>query len=148
MRNRRAFTLVEMLVVVAIMIAVLAILVPALDQALAVTEVAHCQSNMRQIMYASIQYAATNRQSLPQPNWLSIENGGADDWTGAGWLYKWNNRGQLEHNKTGALWPYMNDLDVYHCIAHPKPWGDGGRTTEAQTSYVMNGSVCDYGGRK
>lgn len=145
---RIGFTLIELLVVITIILALLAIILPSMGRSIGYAETAKCQSNMRQIMYGCIAYASDHFRDLPQPNWLSVEDGGAGDWTGAGWLYKWPNRSLPEHVEQGVVWQYVNTFDVYHCPSHAKPWGDGGRTTEALTSYNMNGSVCDYGGRR
>jgi prepilin-type N-terminal cleavage/methylation domain-containing protein len=55
--RRRAFTLVEMLVVVAIIALLLAILLPAMDQARYATRLATCATGVRQIALASTSYA-------------------------------------------------------------------------------------------
>ena len=55
-RTRRAFTLVELLVVIAIIAILIALLLPALTQARAAAQTASCLSNERQWNFALQQY--------------------------------------------------------------------------------------------
>ncbi len=59
--NRRAFTLVELLVVVAIIALLLGILLPALGQAKKIAQGAVCASNVRQLFLANTTYATNFR---------------------------------------------------------------------------------------
>src|SRR3954466_5030347 len=61
----RAFTLVELLVVIGIIALLLAILLPALSRARESANRAVCLSNVRQVATAFISYTADNRGSLP-----------------------------------------------------------------------------------
>jgi prepilin-type N-terminal cleavage/methylation domain-containing protein len=73
------FTLVELLVVVAIILALLAIMMPALSKAFAVAHNTVCQSNLRQIGHAHRAYVADFRGIHPptstdttNPHWLDL----------------------------------------------------------------------------
>jgi len=60
-RTPRAFTIIEVLVVVAVIALLLAILVPSLKAARAQARIAVCGSNIRQLAFANIGYATENK---------------------------------------------------------------------------------------
>jgi general secretion pathway protein G len=64
---RKAFTLVELLVVIGIIALLIAILMPALSKAKGQAQWAACMSNMRQLGQALLMYANENKQNLPRP---------------------------------------------------------------------------------
>lgn len=66
--SRWAFTLLELLVAVAISGILLAILLPAVQQARESSRVAQCQSNLKQLALASLQHESTHR-ALPSGGW-------------------------------------------------------------------------------
>lgn len=79
LEKQAAFSLVEMLVVVAI-VALLALLsIPAIRKVFDVTQLAGCSSNMRQLHHAILQYAVDNDGALP---WAYKDGRGA--WSDAG----------------------------------------------------------------
>jgi len=67
MQNRRAFTLVELLIVVAIMAMLLSILVPSLWQVRERASRVICGGNLHQWHLVLLTYAADNRDRLPRP---------------------------------------------------------------------------------
>ncbi len=73
MRRRSAFTLVELLVVVAIIALLLSILLPAMDKARAVARTVVCMSNQRQLAMGNFQYAEDYRGTVV----ASSKNGGS-----------------------------------------------------------------------
>lgn len=64
-RRRRAFTLVELLVVIGIIALLISILLPALAKVRQQGERTKCLANLRQILTACVNYAAENRGWLP-----------------------------------------------------------------------------------
>ena len=65
MKKLRAFTLVELLVVIGVIAVLISILLPALSRSLAAARAVQCQSNLRQIAMWGMQYATEYSGWLP-----------------------------------------------------------------------------------
>jgi len=65
--RKRAFTLVELLVVIGIIALLIAILMPTLSRAREQARQVKCASNIRQILYSISMYANDNKGKLPIP---------------------------------------------------------------------------------
>jgi len=126
--ERRAFTLVELLVVVAIVALLLAMLLPALAKARTVARAVVCQSNHRQIALALIFYAGENNQSLPRGHDFQQPGG---------------------HNSSyrNVLPPMLNESDkVWRCANATRPdsgnhySSNPGVMTEIDSSRYNNGA--------
>src|SRR3954454_3596782 len=72
--KHRAFTLVELLVVIGIIALLISILLPALNRARDASRTLKCLSNLRQMGLAFQMYASNNKQYLPFPNTTMILN--------------------------------------------------------------------------
>lgn len=130
----RGFTLVEMLVVVAIILVLVAIALPSIDMAIDITETAQCQANNRQFLIAYSTYTIDNRNGLvrgeppehhepnayPDPDDNNFKPTECFVKRGSGY----------SAIKQGALFPYLRDLDAWQCPADP-----GGN----ERSYVIVG---------
>lgn len=139
-RSRRAcaFTLVELLVAIGILAVLLSILIPSIRRARRASETAACLNNQRQIMGASLAYAADYRSALPFTGWNSTD-------PVPNWLYSQATpmQGTTAEVRGGQLWPYLQVERAYRCPGDAGPWPAG--KVQNLTSYVINGSASAFG---
>ena len=64
-KNRRAFTLIELLIVIAILAILAALLLPALNKSKATAQTVGCENNLRQLQLGWHMYADENNDALP-----------------------------------------------------------------------------------
>ncbi len=118
MRRRHAFTLVELLVVVAIIGMLIALLLPAIQAAREASRRSNCASNMHQLGLGVLNFAGAHRGQLP----LDVHSGATQSW-----VY--------------TLAPYLEGVDRIR-ICPDDPIGDQ-RVAAHSTSYVVNEYICD-----
>ncbi len=123
----RAFTLVELLVVIAIIALLLAILMPALQKAKSLAKTAVCVAGCRSLSTAWATYASDNDSKM-----VSSMTGYSDffthlskspllcpnpwvDWAGYPTESSTNTERQIKAIKQGVLYPYVGTPKAYRC---------------------------------
>jgi prepilin-type N-terminal cleavage/methylation domain-containing protein len=145
--QRRAFTLVELLVVIGIIAVLIGILLPALRRAKEAGSRTVCMNNHRTIMQALQLYAGDNKQVLPFSSWLNLMN--VPSWvvdTSKGTSFAVDEAPGRNTVRTGTLWKYIRSTKVYHCPFDPEDnWKQPKGPYHILTSYSFNGSINGYG---
>lgn len=112
LRHRAAFTLIELLVVIAIIALLAAILFPVFGRARSNARRASCQSNLRQMGLAMVQYTQDYDEFYP---W-AIANLGTNQPDGKQWLPE---NGPTYWAWPQILYPYHKSKQVFVCPESP-----------------------------
>lgn len=119
-----AFTLIELLIVIAIIAILAAILFPVFATAREKARSAACSSNMKQLGLGMLQYVQDYDECYPS---------GCATW--------YNSSGQIQSNYegwAGQIYPYVKSLSVFVCpddtLTSPVNW-------KQQVSYAMNEGI-------
>lgn len=111
----RGFTLLELMVVIAIVAVLATLLVPALMKAREQGQSSVCKNNMRQLALAMIQYADDDADFLPWPG--DVDRNWNPDWMFGGQTdtypdqpEKWKSKNFGFHAQSGSIFTYATGL--------------------------------------
>lgn len=136
MRSTRAFTLVELLVVIGIIAILIAVLLPALSRAKEQAATVKCASNLRQIGVAIFAYAGDNKGTIPpRMRGELADNHGEFEYSRPGLCYFITGNGARADQPNGVgqvtysfarLWEkkYAPAKQVFYCTVSPHPYFD------------------------
>jgi prepilin-type N-terminal cleavage/methylation domain-containing protein/prepilin-type processing-associated H-X9-DG protein len=134
--QRRAFTLVELLVVIGVVALLLALLLPALGRARATGRQIACFANLRQMMVAANAYTVENQGRLPLSYWSATGNTMA-------WDFSRRQRPDGSWEVVpGLLWAGDAPPQVQHC---PEFDGKGNSPGDPFSGYNYNTSYLGGG---
>jgi len=139
--HRKAFTLIELLIVIAIIAILAAMLLPALSKAKDKASRTICVNNQKQMALANSMYTNDNREYMAYPDWGNSY---------PGWLYTASGGNPPDPTngvtayKTGLWFTYMPNPKSYICPVDIKSKYYSQRANK-MSSYIMNGAVCGYG---
>jgi prepilin-type processing-associated H-X9-DG protein len=134
--DRRAFTLVELMVVLGVVMVLAGLTMTALAGARKAAQSAVCLSNLRQLAAAATEYAARNDATYPPAQWRDP----ADPALTRGWDYTRRGANVIG---AGLLWPGRSSPAVQQCPTfdgRSQSPGDPYTGYNYNTSYIGRGS--------
>src|SRR5688500_17360027 len=112
--QRRAFTLVELLVVIGIIALLISILLPALSRAKAVANRTACQANLRSLGQALVIYNGDNHgYNIPSYTMTGVSGGSSVPLEGWACIMDRDKlvKGKRQNDSSACVWPSMVDIE-------------------------------------
>ncbi len=135
--GKRLFTLIELLIVIAIIAILAGMLMPALVRARGAARSAHCVSNLRQIGMAMSMYMNDSGGKFPVASvYIDTDPDCWDTFEVIGWDYHEIRNPDNVVYDPGVLGPYLSDVNqIYRCPVSRDIQTEGGRPF---TGYAYN----------
>jgi prepilin-type N-terminal cleavage/methylation domain-containing protein len=147
--EKRAFTLLELLVTIAVLAILAALLLPALSMGRQRAQSAQCLNNLRQLGVAWSAYADDFRDYTPSPK---TETDGRVIWFAGYEDYLGNNPNDLNPGNpfnwnvtnvyNNCLWNYAKNAAIYRCPADQRQCVVSSASFPVLRSLSMNGAFC------
>ncbi|PQO46340.1 DUF1559 domain-containing protein [Blastopirellula marina] len=125
--QRRGFTLVELLVVIAIIGVLVALLLPAVQQAREAARRMQCQNNLKQIGLALHNYHGTYN-SYPSGNYGMVNSAG-DNYNGHGWTWH------------ASVLPFVEQGTLQEALTGPDGFGNESGSENSGRSTILRDTV-------
>jgi len=140
-RSRFGFSLIELMVVTAIIAVLVSLLLPSLSKVRQAAWAVACQSNQRQLMMAFRQFALDHEGSLPGNYFDSIHQQPVDAYKRDWLLGDDPNQGNgalqlLDGPQKGTIFPYVNDPKLYLCPAYGPSFLNAGAGSNGHFDYA------------
>jgi prepilin-type N-terminal cleavage/methylation domain-containing protein/prepilin-type processing-associated H-X9-DG protein len=131
--TRKAFTLVELLVVIVIIAILASLILPALSRAKAKAQTTQCRSNLQQLQLGWLLYVDQNNDRLPPNNTTGAMTGATGSWV----LGSAAEDRTATNIESGVLYPFTQNAAIYHCPAD-KSNVNGHKGLPRYRSYSLN----------
>ncbi|MBI9018869.1 MAG: prepilin-type N-terminal cleavage/methylation domain-containing protein [Phycisphaerae bacterium] len=134
--GQKAFTLIELLIVISIIALLVSILMPALSKARQSAKSIMCLNNQRQMTMASYNYASSNNDFYPIAYYYNItpEKSSYHSWDFVT-SKDWSTNPPTENIKPGILWSYDDNMEIQQC---PSFKGKSNTLADPYTGYNYN----------
>jgi prepilin-type processing-associated H-X9-DG protein len=140
---RSAFTLVELLVIIAIIAILAALLLPVLSKTKLKSQQINCLNNQRQLQAGWLMYVHEQNDSLPlNAGEVAIYSPHAS--TTNSWVVgDVTVSADLSFIRQGSIFPYVSNPDVYHCPSDLSTVDNTNalRTRSYSMDYYLNGDI-------